>query len=254
MFKQTSNNLCNNILFSSCTIARMHEQVRRLYEAAKELRAADTPSAVARLLGVSPQTMKNWESRGISIQGMLDAERDIGVRAAWLRHGEGEMLSEAERSVRSAERPLKVRAGPDVAGVTYVRSVELTLRAGFSGTTVDSFEEDGEPFPVLESWLRQTGFSTEDLMAAKVRGNSMSPNLNDGDWVVIHLKSKAPQDNQIFAVNFDGEGVVKRLIYDFKRWFLYSDNPDQSRYKPQEASMAPNFIIGKVVLAQKLTF
>lgn len=249
MFKQISNNLCNNVLFSSDTIVRMHDQVQRLYEAARLLRNAETPSAVARLVGASPQTIKNWESRGISIQGMLDAEDAIGCRAAWLRTGAGEMLTENERARNPDGKIMVVTA--DSAEIVHVRSVSLALRAGFTGYSPDAFEEDGAPLPVSKAWLTAGGYHLEDLVAGKVGGHSMSPSLNEGDIAVIHLKSKKPVDGKVFAVNFDGEPVIKRLVKDYNRWFLYSDNPDQQRYRPQEVTLAPNFIIGQVVLAHK---
>jgi hypothetical protein len=70
----------------------MHEQMQRLYLAAEKIRDVTGQSAVARLLNVSPQTAKNWEARGISFEGMLDAEQFIGCSAVWLRHGIGPMV------------------------------------------------------------------------------------------------------------------------------------------------------------------
>lgn len=57
---------------------------KRLYEAAEKLRDVKGPSAVARLLGVSPQVMKNWELREVSEGGALLAQRQIGCDANWL--------------------------------------------------------------------------------------------------------------------------------------------------------------------------
>ncbi|MDR6394655.1 phage repressor protein C with HTH and peptisase S24 domain [Herbaspirillum seropedicae] len=185
----------------------------------------------------------------MSLEGMMAAEEAIGCRSAWLRTGEGDMLTSKER--RNQGRPPIKLVTPDSPKIVHVRSVVLTLRAGFTGVSSDAFEEDGDPFPVSQSWLQSNGFHLQDLVAARIRGQSMAPNLNEDDIAVIHLKSKRPIDGKVFAVNFDGEGVIKRLVYDYKRWFLYSDNPDQNRYRPQEASMAPNFIIGQVVAAQK---
>lgn len=70
----------------------MHEQMQRLYEAAEKIRDVVGQSAVARLLNVSPQTAKNWEARGMSFEGMIDAEQFIGCSAVWLRHGIGPMV------------------------------------------------------------------------------------------------------------------------------------------------------------------
>ena len=56
----------------------IHETVGRLYEAAKDLKNISNMSGLARLLNVSPQTIKNWEARGISSKGAIEAAEKIG--------------------------------------------------------------------------------------------------------------------------------------------------------------------------------
>lgn len=70
----------------------MHETMKRLYEAARVLKGAEFPSEAARLLDESPQTLKNWEGRGISKGGLLKAQEIIGCRAEWLTSGFGPMV------------------------------------------------------------------------------------------------------------------------------------------------------------------
>lgn len=74
----------NNTLFSEGTIPAMHETYERLMLAAKELRDVTTPAAVARMLNTSQQVLKNWEKRGLSEGGALEAQRVIGCDANWL--------------------------------------------------------------------------------------------------------------------------------------------------------------------------
>lgn len=73
------------------TLHVMHESMSRLYRAARELGGVTGQSAVARALNESPQTVKNWEKRGISAEGAITAERVFGCRAAWVRNRDGEM-------------------------------------------------------------------------------------------------------------------------------------------------------------------
>ena len=76
----------------------MHIHMERLYRSAKELKNADGQSAVARLLNVSPQRINNWEARGISSEGLLEAQKIIGCNAIWVRDGEGPMaVADAEK-------------------------------------------------------------------------------------------------------------------------------------------------------------
>lgn len=63
----------------------------RLYEAARVMSDATYPAAVARLLNVPQQMLKNWDTRGISQKGANHAQAVIGCNAVWLLTGEGEM-------------------------------------------------------------------------------------------------------------------------------------------------------------------
>lgn len=65
----------------------MNPQMARLYEAALSLKGIASQSDLARLLGSSPQTIHNWEQRGISKQGLLLVERLVGCSALWVESG-----------------------------------------------------------------------------------------------------------------------------------------------------------------------
>lgn len=62
--------------------------MQRLYEAA---RTCDPPvigqSNVARALDELPQTVKNWEQRGVSQRGLISAQRVFGADATWIEKG-----------------------------------------------------------------------------------------------------------------------------------------------------------------------
>lgn len=118
-FAAKSNDTFNNIMFSAARITAMHEQMKRLYKAAKELKGITGQSALARALNTSPQRIKNWESRGVSTRAMLDAERVIGCSAVWIETGKGEC----------ATALANVEPGPDLIGRVPRRSF-LPCRGG----------------------------------------------------------------------------------------------------------------------------
>lgn len=87
MFKKKSNTAFKQPVKLEETIEGMreiHSSIQRLYTAAKTLRDVSGQSAVARLVGVGAQVMKNWEARGISENGALKAQARIGCDANWL--------------------------------------------------------------------------------------------------------------------------------------------------------------------------
>lgn len=90
VFNKKSIVMFNNTVFNGETIVGMtelHATTERLYQAARELRGVSGQSAVARVLEVTPQVMKNWEKRGLSEGGALAAQKHIGCNANWLLEG-----------------------------------------------------------------------------------------------------------------------------------------------------------------------
>lgn len=72
---------CNNILFNALKIECMHDSMVKLYKIAKDAKGIVGQSAVARALNESPQTVKNWETRGISKNGAIKAQETFGCNA-----------------------------------------------------------------------------------------------------------------------------------------------------------------------------
>jgi len=91
MFNLKANTMFNNNEFKCAILLPMNVQMTRLYSAAKTLKGIEGQSAVAKLLNVSPQTVNNWEERGISNDGLLKAQESVGCDAIWLRDGTGQM-------------------------------------------------------------------------------------------------------------------------------------------------------------------
>ena len=77
----------------------------------------------------------------------------------------------------------------------------------------------------------------------------MEPGLYDGDVVVVNTEATTPKDGCVFAVNYEGEMVIKRLVRDAGSWWLCSDNPDQRRY-PRKVCDEHCILIGQIVHKQ----
>jgi phage repressor protein C with HTH and peptisase S24 domain len=95
MFNENANTVFINEPFTYATMPRMHQTMVRLYEAAHTLKNLETPTDVARALNQSQQTINNWERRGMSRLGMLEAQKNIGCSATWLQTGKGSMTYDA---------------------------------------------------------------------------------------------------------------------------------------------------------------
>lgn len=131
-----------------------------------------------------------------------------------------------------------------------VRRVKLHLSAGISGFGVEMEEESHTPLVFGRYWYQSRGFKPEKLIAVRVKGASMEPGMGDSDTVVINTADITPADGEVFAVNYEGEAVVKRMVRDAGEWWLSSDNPDQRRYARKLCVGDACIIIGRIVHKQ----
>jgi DNA-binding XRE family transcriptional regulator len=154
MFSHIVNTVFNNTLFNCPIIPAMHEQMKRLYAAAKNLRDVEGQSAVAKLLNVSPQTINNWEARGISNEGLLKAQEVIGCDAIWVRDGGRPMTKEG-----GGAQPAPLSLDMDNLKNAINAAIEIDRKGGLNLTPekmavlitywYDEWSEKGQHIPSL---------------------------------------------------------------------------------------------------------
>lgn len=138
-------------------------------------------------------------------------------------------------------------SGEGDASVTQIMKVQIKVQAGMTGFQVEPEHHDGKTMGVPTDWVRSERFVASDLLAITVRGESMEPSLFDGDVIVVNTGDKKLVDGTVYAVNYEGEVVVKRMVRDAGMWWLTSDNSDQRKYHRKSCKGAECIIIGKVV-------
>lgn len=181
--------------------------------------------AVCRVIQVDPKSISPRLMKMVETPGSL-----AGAMAAF----EGRFLG---LDVADDEDPRLVQ----------IPKVKLRLSAGISGFEVEPERFDGSTYTVTRSWIERHGYSRDKLLALLVRGESMETTLYDGDLVVINTAERTPIDGEVYAVNYEGEPVIKRLSRDAGRWWLTSDNKDQHRYYRKVCEGDSCIIVGKVV-------
>lgn len=172
--------------------------------------------------------------------GLVKLAKALGCSAEWLDTGDGAIWSTA---------PAQAIDLDDNHDFPAVRRVKFKLSAGASGFAVDYRDEDGAPIVFRRSWLEGKGLRAERLFAVSVANGSMEPGLYDGDTVVVNTAATTPKDGVVFAVNYEGEMVIKRLVRDAGQWWLASDNQDARRY-PRKLCDEHCVIIGEIVHKQ----
>lgn len=204
--------------------------------------AGISQTALAQKAGMSQSAYAQAEREGNGSAFTTQIADACGVNAGWLATGQGEMLS----NVRSIEHDLD--AHPDLSPI---RTVKLKLQAGVSGYAIEPETDlDGPPIFFRNDWLRQRGYKPYNLIAVKVRGDSMEDKLYEGDMVVINTADVEPKDGEVFAVNYEGEPVIKRMKRERGAWWLASDNLDKRRFPDKECVDSSCIIVGQVIHKQ----
>lgn len=210
-----------------------------------------TEQQFADALDVSRGTIQQWEKEG----GTAPNRKRQPAVARLLGISISELLGEISQNSTSIQPAATASIAPVAINLVNnpdfpaVRRVNIKLSAGASGFGVDYIGDDEAPIVFQRKWFDRHGYNPAQLMAVRVCNGSMEPGLYDGDTVVINTADDTPKDGEVFAVNYEGELVIKRMVRDAGQWWLASDNPDQRRY-PRKVCSEDVFCIGRIVHKQ----
>lgn len=217
---------------------------QRLLEVAHDLGQSDpVPNTYFQeLLGLSSGRISQlFEPGAIAKLGAKSIGRltKLGYNPDWIQEGRPPKL------LASKEGPQGVSALDLIA----VPRVKFKLSAGVSGFSVEVESGNGRPIFFRKDWFELRGYKPGKLLAVRVTGESMEPSLWDDDIVVINTDDTIPKDGEAFALNYEGEPVIKRLRRDAGEWWACSDSADQRRYAPKQCT-EDVVIIGRAVYKQ----
>lgn len=211
---------------------------KRLREARKH--AGLTQQQLAKKVGIGQSTIAELEKTGQGSSHVPAIAAQLRVSPLWLAKGTGEMLDSSKK------QPISLENNPDYPAV---RRVHFKLSAGATGFGIDYQDDAGNPLVFRRKWYEENGYEPDALFATTVLNGSMEPGLHSGDTVIVNTAQTEPKDGCVFAVNYEGELVVKRLIRDDGQWWLSSDNPDQRRY-PRKVCHEGVVLLGEIVHKQ----
>ena len=226
----------------------MDVKTARLYEAAEKLKGVSGQSNLARLLNVSPQVVKNWETRGVSASGLVNAAKVIGVSVAWVETGEGEMA--AIKQPQSNALPLgkidewdnNTPLSEDDCEAPLYKEIKLSAGNGF---TDDIEDYNGYKLRFSRNTLRKHGISPENVVCVMADGDSMEPVFPSGATLGIDTGSKNIRDGQIYAINHGGL-LRTKILHKLPENKVRIRSYNQAEYPDEEASLDDLSVIGRV--------
>lgn len=226
----------------------MDVKTARLYEAAEKIKGVSGQSNLARLLNVSPQVVKNWETRGVSASGLVNAAKVIGVSVAWVETGEGEMA--AIKQPESNALPLgkidewdnNTPLSDDDCEAPLYKEIKLSAGNGFA----DDIEDyNGYKLRFSRNTLRKHGINPADVVCVMADGDSMEPVFPSGATLGIDTGSKNIRDGQIYAINHGGL-LRTKILHKLPDNKVRIRSYNQSEYPDEEASLDDLSVIGRV--------
>ena len=182
----------------------------------------DTPQAsFAKALEINPNTLRSYE-RGLAIPNQEVLARmcvKFSVNPAWLLLGD-----EAPMEKITQER-LVVENDDDIIKIPMAKAV---LSAG-SGSLQTNGESERE-YAFRRDFIKRKG-NPKNMVLMRVHGDSMQPEIMDGDVVLLDQSRRDIFPGHIYAVGFDDSIYLKRIDRIPGKVILKSINPD---YQPVE--------------------
>jgi len=213
----------------------------------------------AQQTGVSKNTLINYRDGATSPSAdfLERVCRDFSVAPGWLLLGEGEASGGDKASGGQ---------GNDTEPETYslIPLLESRVKGGPEGEIL--YEEIADHYPFKKWWVEKlVGRSRErqqSLMLIRVRGDSMSPTINQGEMALVDTfesERLLVLTGRIYLVILpDGAVALKRLVLTGEpggpKLACLSDNT--ANYRPFEFSLDPektlkSYVLGRVRWAGK---
>lgn len=126
MFRLLSNDTLKYSFPSGVKLPAMHDSMTRLYSVAAE-KGTVGQSNLARKLGESPQTVKNWESRGLSKSGAMAAQEQFGCDANWLLGGPASRRPDALSTQAASLNQVLEAIAPERRLAAYQGALQLLI-------------------------------------------------------------------------------------------------------------------------------
>lgn len=195
-------------------------------------------NTIAKVGGVTPSTITRFLSREIK---SLNIET-IQKIAAYYNEPMGKFIPELKNT---SEKNAEIIAMKDMVYIDFYKDIGVSAGVGLE------CENDGQvlSFPIPLAFLRSIGLDPENALVIKVNGDSMTPTLNNNDYVIISKKFSLSL-NGIYVIKDNINGLrVKRLDKDKNgNLKVISDNKnyETQTYSIAEMQNETISILGKV--------
>ncbi|WP_018125993.1 LexA family transcriptional regulator [Desulfovibrio oxyclinae] len=205
----------------------MSKQFEAFFERLKQATDIRNQSDLARALDVGRAAVSLAKKKDqVPSRWVLALSIRYDVDARWLETGDGSATGEDDEAF---ERIPKVRARLSAGG--------------------GSFETEGQVegyYSFRADWLHSRG-NPRKMVLMEVVGNSMEPELKEGDLVLLDQDKTEILAGGLYAVGVEDTVMVKRVERLPRTLVLHSDNKDYSPVKLTGEELDNVRVIGRVL-------
>ena len=193
--------------------------------------AISSLSELAALLNVNRSSITQARKKdSIPANWLLELFRSHGLNPDWLEGGEGPQWLKQD--------------GMFARDFFPVPKVQARLCAGAGSFEVRSDVEEYYSFQTR--WLQKKGVMGR-MVLMDIFGNSMSPEIKDGDTVLIDQSQTDIYAGIVYAVGVEDTIMVKRIEKHPRKLVLLSDNKEYAPIYLSDEEMDRVRILGKVL-------
>jgi len=191
----------------------------------------DSQTELANILRVNRSAITQARKKeSVPSNWILQLFRTYSLNPDWLETGNGETYL----------RP----GGDEELLFKHIPKVKARLSAG--GGSFEIGTEIQGYYAFQTEWLRTKG-NPERMVLMDIFGNSMEPELKDGDSVLIDESQKDILAGAVYAVGVDDTIMVKRVEKHPNKLVLLSENRDYAPIFLKGSECGSVRIIGKVI-------
>ena len=193
--------------------------------------------ALSSLLDISKRTIESYLQigRAPGPEFLAAMATRLGVSATWLLTGEG-----------SPYRKDNTNIVLDQPNFVPIPRYAVEASAGHGALVHD--EEGSGYYAFNRKFLERRGLKPNNLAVISVTGDSMEPDLHDGDLILLDMAQTEPRDSRIYAVRYNTDLFVKRVMeLPGNRIQLLSSNPHYPPITVDAPDLDGIQIIGRVV-------
>jgi repressor LexA len=172
-------------------------------------------ATIASKVGVVTRTLQRWEKGeqipdGVAITKIAKA---TNVTPLWLLTGEGEMYGTPQRPENVFPLNTTMRRNIHLVDLPLISSVP-------AGKVATMFHPD-----YVDDYVTVDDVKDPQAFALRVKGQSMSPRIEDGDIVIVSPQEE-PRNGDICVVRVNEEDTLKKVKFEGTYIHLIPLNPE----------------------------